>query len=86
MNATFFDSKAQAGNSEIVKTEHDLFEIGSVGEQDLMIHMAKSTIKSGIETFSREGGFNLTKIWETQYGSPLMLGNQTFKRICLKCS
>lgn len=42
LNGTFFDEKAQAGLSEIPEIEHDLFEVGSNGEQDLMIHMPQS--------------------------------------------
>lgn len=44
MNGTFFDEKAQAMGVDIVKTEHDLFEVGSVSEQDLMIHLPQTVL------------------------------------------
>ena len=86
MNGTFYDERAQAGDSEIVNTEHDLFEIGSVSEQDLMIHVPQSTFESGIKTLYRDGGFNISAMWETVFGEPLTAGTTTFKRICKKCS
>ena len=48
MNGTFFDERAQAGQSQILETEHDIFEIGSLGEQDMMLHLPQSTFESGI--------------------------------------
>ena len=44
MNGTFYDEQAQKSGSDIVKTEHDLFEIGSVSEQDLMLHLPQTVL------------------------------------------
>lgn len=86
MNGTFYDEKAQAGMTYVKHTEHDKFEIGSLSEQDLMVHVPQSTFRSGLKQLSRQSGFNVSDMWQTVFGEPLTLGTKTFQRVCKKCS
>ena len=64
------------------ETQHEIFEIGANGHQDLMVHVSESVFQSGMNTLATlEDGFDFADFYKVQYNEKLRRDSPIIRRV-----